>query len=54
MHGRLGKQADLNADYVAKNDATSQALAARIVDTLDMFAARGAVDVPTVCNVLKA
>lgn len=50
----LGKQTDPNADYFANNDAATQALAAQIVDKLGTFAARGAVDAPTVRNALNA
>ncbi|CAB5302458.1 putative lipoprotein [Burkholderia multivorans] len=50
----LGKQVDPNADYFANNDATTQALAAQIVDKLGTFAAHGAVDAPTVRNALNA
>lgn len=50
----LGKQVDPNADYFANNDATTQALAAQIVDKLGTFAAHGVVDAPTVRNALNA
>ncbi|RQU31024.1 hypothetical protein DF147_31430 [Burkholderia cenocepacia] len=50
----LGNQVDPNADYFANKEATTQALAAQIVDKLGTFATHGAVDAPTVRNALNA
>ncbi|MEB2604612.1 hypothetical protein SB384_33690 [Burkholderia cenocepacia] len=50
----LGKQVDPNADYLANNDAATQALAVQIVDKLGTFSVKGAVDAATLRNALNA
>ncbi|NHV25867.1 hypothetical protein [Burkholderia sp. D-99] len=50
----LGKQVDPNADYLANNDAVTQALAVQIVDKLGTFSVKGAVDAATLRNALNA
>lgn len=50
----LGKHVDPNADYLANNDAATQALAVQIVDKIGTFSVKGAVDAATLRNTLNA
>ncbi|MFP3561701.1 hypothetical protein SB861_65590, partial [Paraburkholderia sp. SIMBA_049] len=54
VQGLLGGQVDPNADYLANKDATTQSLAAQVVDKLGTFATSGAIDASTVRNALNA
>ncbi|WP_186110844.1 hypothetical protein [Burkholderia gladioli] len=50
----VGGQVDPNADYLANQDASTQALAQAVVDKLGTFATNGAVDSATLRNALNA
>ncbi|WP_124083977.1 hypothetical protein [Burkholderia gladioli] len=54
VQGLLGGQIDPDADYIASQDGSTQALAQAVVDKLGTFASNGTVDSATVRNVLNA